>query len=108
MPTYEYQCEQCGEEFEYFQSIKAAPKEVCERCGGHLTKLVSAGAGLIFKGSGFYITDYKKQNASPASVSSHSNGHKAAESAKSEAAPAAGESSGAAKSAPWTGGSEKK
>lgn len=59
MPTYEYQCDKCGGEFDFFQSIKEAPKETCEKCGGHLTKLLSAGTGLIFKGSGFYITDYK-------------------------------------------------
>lgn len=59
MPTYEYQCRDCGGQFEYFQSISEPPKEKCEKCGGSLTKLLSAGTGLIFKGSGFYITDYK-------------------------------------------------
>ena len=65
MPTYEYKCEECHEEFEYFQSMSEAPKDVCEKCGGKLARLLSAGAGLIFKGSGFYITDYKKSNSSP-------------------------------------------
>jgi putative FmdB family regulatory protein len=60
MPTYEYQCEKCDELFEYFQQITEAPKAVCEKCGGKLTKLLSGGSGLIFKGTGFYITDYKK------------------------------------------------
>lgn len=59
MPTYEYECDKCGGQFEYFQAMSDAPKTVCEKCGGHLTKLLSAGSGLIFKGSGFYITDYK-------------------------------------------------
>ena len=59
MPTYEYECESCGENFEYLQTMSEPPREKCEKCGGHLRKLVSSGAGLIFKGSGFYITDYK-------------------------------------------------
>ncbi len=64
MPTYEYICEKCGEEFEYFQSITEEPKGTCERCGGRLERMVGAGGGLIFKGSGFYITDYKRDNGS--------------------------------------------
>ena len=61
MPTYEYQCKRCGKEFEYFQKVSDEPKQVCENCGGELIRLISSGAGLIFKGSGFYITDYKKK-----------------------------------------------
>jgi len=64
MPTYEYECQNCGKIFEYFQSINEPPKEKCEICGGPLKRLVSAGAGLIFKGSGFYITDYKRNPSS--------------------------------------------
>lgn len=63
MPTYEYECTKCGEHFEYFQSIKDDPMTTCEKCGAKLTKLLSAGSGLIFKGSGFYITDYKNAGA---------------------------------------------
>lgn len=63
MPTYEYQCKNCGFKFEEFQSIADAPLEKCPSCGGHLERLVSGGAGLIFKGSGFYITDYKNKKA---------------------------------------------
>ncbi len=63
MPTYEYECTKCGEIFEYFQSVQEKPKTKCELCGGKLKKLVSAGAGLVFKGSGFYITDYKKKSS---------------------------------------------
>ena len=65
MPTYEYQCEQCGEVSEYLQSMSEAAKTTCELCGGKLVKLLSAGSGLIFKGSGFYITDYKNAKTSP-------------------------------------------
>ena len=59
MPTYEYKCTSCGELSEYFQSITAEPKTNCEICGGKLKRLISGGAGPIFKGSGFYQTDYK-------------------------------------------------
>lgn len=59
MPTYEYQCRKCGIRFERFQSIKADPLTKCDECGGQVERLISAGGGLIFKGSGFYITDYR-------------------------------------------------
>jgi putative FmdB family regulatory protein len=63
MPTYEYKCKDCGFKFEEFQSIVAAPLEKCPSCQGKLERLLSGGAGLIFKGSGFYITDYKQNKA---------------------------------------------
>lgn len=59
MPTYEYRCQSCGNLFEYFQKITDQPVTVCESCGGELRKLISGGAAPIFKGSGFYQTDYK-------------------------------------------------
>lgn len=73
MPTYEYQCLDCGYKVEYFQSIKELPRTVCPRFQGRLTRLVTSGAGLIFKGSGFYETDYKKTHSS-AGESSSGNG----------------------------------
>jgi putative FmdB family regulatory protein len=59
MPTYEYECKRCKRTFEYFQFLGEPQKTKCEVCGGKLTKLLSSGAGVIFKGSGFYATDYK-------------------------------------------------
>jgi putative FmdB family regulatory protein len=60
MPTYDYQCEACGHRFEKFQSITAAPTRKCPACGKNKVKrLLGTGAGIIFKGSGFYITDYR-------------------------------------------------
>ncbi|MGA2052177.1 MAG: zinc ribbon domain-containing protein [Opitutales bacterium] len=64
MPTYEYACKFCGHEFETFQSIKDAPLRKCPACKkAGLRRLISGGAGLIFKGSGFYETDYRRPGA---------------------------------------------
>jgi len=60
MPTYEYRCPKCGHEFEEFQKITSKPEAPCPKCGATAERLLSAGAGLVFKGSGFYITDYKR------------------------------------------------
>jgi len=81
MPTYEYQCEKCSKTFDFFQSMKDEPLTVCpkECCQqetwgeGKVKRLLGTGAGLIFKGSGFYTTDYR------------SSGYKAA--AKNDVAP---------------------
>lgn len=60
MPTYEYQCSRCGHDMEAFHSMTAAPLVNCPACGeDSLRRLISKGAGMIFKGSGFYQTDYK-------------------------------------------------
>ncbi len=64
MPTYEYKCLSCGHRFEVFQKMSDEPIKVCPECGGEVKKLIGTGAGLIFKGSGFYITDYKKNSSS--------------------------------------------
>lgn len=62
MPTYEYACQKCGHEFEQFQSMKDEPLKKCPKCKkAGLKRLVGGGAGLIFKGTGFYITDYKNK-----------------------------------------------
>ena len=64
MPTYEYICEKCDHEFEVFQSIKADPLTDCpqSRCKGMVRRLIGTGAGIIFKGSGFYETDYRSES----------------------------------------------
>ena len=62
MPTYEYKCDACGHAFEKFQTMTAAPVRKCPVCGkAKVRKLISAGGGMIFKGSGFYITDYRSE-----------------------------------------------
>lgn len=62
MPTYDYACEACGHQFEEFQNISDGALKKCPECGKlKLKRLIGAGAGFIFKGSGFYITDYRSQ-----------------------------------------------
>ena len=63
MPTYEYKCTKCGHLFEAFQKMSDPPVDKCPKCGGPVERIISGGTGLIFKGSGFYITDYKKAGA---------------------------------------------
>jgi putative FmdB family regulatory protein len=63
MPTYEYKCDACGYQFEKFQPITAKPIKKCPNCGKNQVKrLIGTGAGLIFKGGGFYITDYRSDS----------------------------------------------
>src|SRR5258707_11715845 len=62
MPTYEYECQKCGHHFELVQSMKDALKRTCPKCRGRVKRLLGTGAGLIFKGSGFYSTDYRTPN----------------------------------------------
>jgi len=121
MPTYEYVCSKCGHEFEKFQSIadkrlSVCPKELCaqKKWGkGKVQKKISAGAGLIFKGSGFYITDYRSEKykeaakkdsaaatpATPATPASGESKSSAGSPAKSESKPAATKESKPAKPA---------
>jgi len=63
MPTYDYVCQECGHEFEAFQSMKDDPLTDCPSCHGKVKRQFGGGAGIIFKGSGFYINDSKKKDA---------------------------------------------
>jgi len=81
MPTYEYQCQKCKRRQEASQSIIAKPLAKCQKCGGRLKRLISSGSGFLFKGSGFYITDYRsksyneaKKKDQPSSSASPSSG----------------------------------
>ena len=62
MPTYEYKCNKCKKLHEVFQSITAEPLTQCPNCSGKLKRLMGGGSGFIFKGSGFYITDYRSKS----------------------------------------------
>lgn len=66
MPTYSYQCKRCDHVQDVFHSMSAKPLIKCSECGGKCIKLFGTGAGIIFKGSGFYETDYKKKGKAPA------------------------------------------
>ena len=100
MPTYEYDCEKCNKSFECQQSMKDAafvtcPKEFCRQKAwgkGRVKRRMGTGAGLIFKGSGFYITDYRSENYKAGAKSESSAGEsKTGETKKVETKPAAGE-----------------
>lgn len=69
MPTYDYECITCSHQFEQFQAITAKPLKKCPECGGKVKRLIGSGAGIIFKGSGFYETDYKRKNSNFSSSS---------------------------------------
>ena len=62
MPTYDYECESCDHQFEVFQSIKDKPRKRCPKCGKGVKRLIGAGSAVIFKGSGFYQTDYRSSD----------------------------------------------
>ncbi len=64
MPTYEYVCKSCGNRFEKFQSMSQEVLRKCPECGGEIRRVIGTGAGIIFKGGGFYKTDYKRSSAS--------------------------------------------
>jgi putative FmdB family regulatory protein len=118
MPTYEYKCDACGHAFEKFQPITSDPVKKCPLCGKKkVRRLISAGGGLIFKGSGFYITDYrdkgygdsakadtadgaaaKNDGTAGGEKSSAADSAKPAETKSTETKPAAAESKPAAKS----------
>ncbi len=109
MPTYDYKCEACGHTFERFHSITAEPIKRCPECGKlKVKRLLGTGAGLIFKGSGFYITDYRDKSYKDAAAKdsgSSSNGSTSSKSKSSEKKATAGASaSGNGKS----GGSDAK
>ncbi len=115
MPTYDYVCEECGEEFEVFQSMNDPRLEDClsDECDGRLKRKIGTGAGVIFKGSGFYQTDYRsesyKQAAKKDSGSSSESGGAADSGGKTDSG-SGGEkkgsgSSGSAKSAGKSDGS---
>jgi putative FmdB family regulatory protein len=99
MPTYAYRCESCGHEFERFQSIKADPVKVCPQCHRAKTRrLIGTGAAILFKGSGFYATDYRSKTYADAAKSDGQRAPSPA-AADSKAASSAGDK-GAAGSGP--------
>ena len=95
MPTYEYICQSCNEEFEIFQSMKADRLKECPKCSEpSLRRLIGIGAGIIFKGSGFYETDYKRAKNGGSGEGGESKGEEKKETAASDSTKASSESSG--------------
>ncbi len=83
MPTYEYFCTACDCKFEEFQSIASEPIQICPKCKEKsVQRKISGGTGLIFKGSGFYITDYKNKKSSASTSHSHDKQDKKSGSSK--------------------------
>ncbi len=84
MPTYEYECKKCGKTFDIFQSMKDEPLTVCpdKKCKGKVKRLIGTGAGLIFKGSGFYITDYRSEGYKKAAKSDSASSSSSSSSTK--------------------------
>jgi putative FmdB family regulatory protein len=100
MPTYDYQCLDCGHTFEAFQMMSDKPLRKCPECRGKIKRLLGTGAGLIFKGSGFYETDYKR-TATSSSAAAASNG---TSNDKTKAADSKKDSSSSTSSKTKTGG----
>ncbi len=83
MPTYDYECTACGHEFEHFQAMSDDPLSTCPECGGKLRRLIGGGSGIIFKGSGFYVTDNGKAKKGVAAQSEKKEDGSTAKSGKS-------------------------
>lgn len=102
MPTYDYRCDACEHEFELFQSMTDSAKRKCPSCGkAKLRRLIGTGAGVIFKGSGFYETDYRSDSYSKAAAAekkSTSDKSDSADSKKSDTKAASPDKAPAAKS----------
>jgi putative FmdB family regulatory protein len=79
MPTYDYRCSDCNYTFEYFQPMRDEPLTVCPGCGGNLKRIIGTGAGAIFKGSGFYQTDYKNKTSNKIKSSGSEHNHASTE-----------------------------
>lgn len=90
MPTYEYVCQKCSHEFEKFQSIKDEPLKRCPKCRGKIVRKIGTGAGLIFKGSGFYATDYRSDNYKKSAKSESAGSAPAAKSTETKTAGSSG------------------
>lgn len=85
MPTYEYKCNACGHRFEQFQSMKDKPLKKCPECEKNaLERLIGTGAAVLFKGSGFYQTDYRSEGYKKAAAAEKPSGDAKPDSAKSE------------------------
>jgi putative FmdB family regulatory protein len=97
MPTYEYRCPECGTDFEKFQRMSEEPRAECPACGSQAQRRLSAGAGLLFKGNGFYITDYRGDSYKKAAKADAGGSDGGSSNGKPSAKPDVKASAGAAK-----------
>jgi putative FmdB family regulatory protein len=88
MPTYEYRCPECGNEFEKFGRMSDPPVQECPKCHAEAQRRISGGAGLVFKGSGFYITDYRGDGYKKAAESDKGGSSSSGGESKADAKPA--------------------
>jgi putative FmdB family regulatory protein len=95
MPTYDYECRDCGHEFELFQAMSEDPIRVCPECGGEVRRLIGGGMGVIFRGSGFYVTDNRGAGG---------NGSKRKEEASADSSGTSGDSEGGTSSSAGSSG----
>lgn len=95
MPTYDYECQKCGHHFEKFQSMSDPVLKSCPKCRGKVNRMIGSGAGLLFKGDGFYITDYRSKSYQEKAKSDAAGAAKSAESGATKSADS-GTSSGTA------------
>ena len=117
MPTYDYRCRKCGHRFELFHSIKDEAAKRCPRCKGRAVRVPAGGAGLIFKGSGFYITDHrskaykekaKQEKGGGSSTGGSSGGGSSTGGSSGGGSPAGGSSGGGSSGGSPGGGSSGK
>jgi putative FmdB family regulatory protein len=100
MPTYDYRCKACGHAWELFQSMSAKPEKACPSCGKKTAeRLIGTGAAVMFKGSGFYQTDYRSESYKKAAAADKPSEAKSSDSKPSESKPAASDSAPATPSA---------
>ena len=93
MPTYDYECRACGKAFEFFHSISEPPKTKCPACGKRkLVRLLGTGAGFLFKGSGFYITDYRSADYKAKAKAESDGSSKPSSSKSSDSSSSSGDS----------------
>jgi len=100
MPTYEYRCPSCGHRFELFQRMSDTPGAPCPSCGEAAERLLSAGAGFLFKGDGFYITDYRSDDYRKKAASEAGGASPATPAPAPSSAPAGGSASPSAPASP--------
>ncbi len=107
MPTYQYECRRCGNTFEEFKPITAPSRSRCPKCRGKVQRLVTGGAGILFKGSGFYATDSRSGRSASRTACEKASAAAAAESKSTAAKKSGGDSPAKTDAKPAAKGSTK-